>query len=107
MEVETWDEIPKKCTECGSRSCRITYGSSQKESNKCRVDALMQENIRLSRSLGCLPNQLKDCQKLHPGANFVKMKDGSYAMEIKHRQEKKQRMKERGMIEYSQNDFKG
>lgn len=71
---------------------------------KSGIDELIKENVRYSYSLGCRPSQLKEMQKLHPGAKFVKRGHG-YVMEIKNRQEKLQRMKERGFVEFGKNDL--
>lgn len=62
------------------------------------------DNTRYSYSLGCRPSQLKEMQKLHPGARFVKKGHG-YVMEIRNRADKKRRMKERGFIEFDKHTF--
>ena len=105
---------PFKCVECGDEfdevhsmkesplkvKCKKCEGVANRNWNAYgRTDEVMKRNVRYSYSLGCRPWQLKEMQRLHPGAKFVKKGKG-YVMEIKNRQEKLQRMKERGFEEY-------
>lgn len=105
---------PYKCVECGNEfdelysmkesplkvRCKICKGLAHRNWNAYgRTDEVMKRNVRYSYSLGCRPWQLEAMRKLHPGAKFVKKGKG-YVMEIKNRQEKLQRMKERGYEEY-------
>lgn len=62
------------------------------------VDRLMREIVRYPPALAVLPGQLVEAQKTHPGAKFV-WKDKAWHMEIKTRQEKLKRLKERGWVE--------
>ncbi len=99
-EFEFDSPLPKGCPVCGSGSCRIVFRTHTKvQSVSCNIDGTSRNNVRHSYSLGCRPWQLEKMQKLHPGARFVKKGKG-YVMEIKSRQEKLQRMKERGYEEY-------
>lgn len=99
-EFEFDSPIPIYCPVCESKSCRIVYRTHTKaQSVPCNIDGTSRENVRYSYSLGCRPWQLEKMQKLHPEAKFIKKGKG-YVMEIKSRQEKLQRMKERGMCEY-------
>jgi hypothetical protein len=107
QEYDGNEEMPICCLNCGSKSSRIIYRRRQDTKpvgTRCGVDALYKENVRYSYSLGCRPSQLKEMQKLHPNAKFVKKGHG-YVMEIKNRAEKLQRMKERGFEEFSKHDF--
>jgi hypothetical protein len=54
------------------------------------------EHERVSRALGVAPNQIEQAMKLHPNAKF----DREGNMILKNRTEKKQRLKERGWVEY-------
>lgn len=87
------EELPKKCPKCGSGSCTIRLYSPDKERSDF-INICLPDNERFSRTLGCLPNQLEDAKKRHPGAEFIR-NGKSYVMRIKNRAEKLQRANER------------
>lgn len=85
------------CPLCGKPSPRDVEAELADCSD---FNGLDKENVRYSRSLGCLPTQLAQARKLHPGAEFVKLPgEKSYRMVIRNRSEKLRRMKERNMEE--------
>ena len=83
---------PRKCV-CGKDAVR----SLQLEHAQGNVDGLQRDNPRWSWALGINPNQIKEAMKKHPGAVF----NEKGQMLIRNRQEKKQRMREAGMIEFN------
>ncbi len=84
-------EVPCKCGQKAYRNWN-DYG---------KTDALMQENIRYSWSLGIPdpsdPKQVAAFHKKYPGAEFRK---DTGQMKVHNRQEKLLRMKQAGMEEY-------
>lgn len=89
------DYKKKQICSCGGDAIRDIVA----EHSNGNVDGLMRENPRLSVALGCHPSQLKDMQKIHPGAEFVEV-NGMCRMKIRNRQEKLRRMKERNFEEF-------
>jgi len=61
---------PRKC-ECGAKAVR----DIQAEHGRGNVDGLIKDNIRWSWSLGVDPRQIPEAMKLHPGAEFNKLKE--------------------------------
>lgn len=104
---------PFKCLDCGEEFDKVFSMGKAPLKVECscgciayrnwnaygRTDELMKEHPRLSRALGCHPNQLKEMRKIHPGAEFVTI-NGMCQMKIKNRQDKLKRMKQRGMVEF-------
>jgi putative FmdB family regulatory protein len=88
-------DIP--CPLCGEPSPR-NVGAELSDCSD--FSATCGDHVRYSRSLGCVPKQLEEARRLHPGAEFVRLPgDKMYRMVIHNRNEKLQRMKERGMEE--------
>jgi hypothetical protein len=77
-----------KCPECGRDAVRTIEAG---------VTLDCEDHPRLSRALGFHPDQIADgtAQRIHPGAEFIKTKGGMYALSIRNRAEKIQRMTER------------
>ena len=88
-EIETISkrkpEVP--CTKCGKMSPRSFAGST----------GGFKDNPRVSLAMGVNPGDVEAAMKKWPGSRY--RSDG--ALLIRNRTEKKQRMKERGYVEYS------
>jgi uncharacterized metal-binding protein len=68
----------------------------------CNWSGMMKENVRVSRSLGVHPAQLKEVQKLCPGTEWKKM-GSSFCPVIHNRAEKLKLMKKFNFVEYPSN----
>ncbi len=106
---------PFICLECGNKfdefhsmadaplevSCKCGKRAYRNWNDYRKTDALMQENIRYSNSLGIVDptdkKQLAAAAKKFPGAEF----DKRGRMKIHNRNEKLLRMKQAGMVEFS------
>jgi len=80
-----------KCPEC-SNICKRDYATELK--SKVGIDAL-ESNERWSRSMGVMPNQIKEAERLYPGSVYNSRGD----LLVSSRQDKLRKMKARGMRE--------